>query len=402
MALNKSHFLLFLLIAITLLLGVTVVSATSPDNNNAIQGVIENQELSTPDIYDVDKMVQSSADTFSTDAKVKETNTSDKTINSTNTENSNKKTETTSNASEKNITSYTKLNKGIQRDFKTAGEETSFTHLQQLIDDNSVLDLDQSYEFTEGIDDALVNGIIINKTFTLNGNGFTIDAKNNSRIFMINGTGIEVNINNVTLVNGNASKATNNLNGGAIHVQNTLIIENSTFVDNIAENGGAIFATKESNAEKIENIIIKNCTFTNNVALKDNGGAIDISEKSENIRILNSNFTNNTVIGYNNSDNSRFYGSGGAIAFAGTSSKSLIDNSTFTNNTVNANGGAVLLNGEYCNITSCKFYNNSAPYAAGAVRLNGKHLLVNHSIFDGNYDSKGNYSWGSAIYLTGL
>ena len=118
MALNKSHFLLFLLIAITLLLGVTMVSATSPDNNNAIKGVIENQELSTPNNFDVDKMVQSSTGTTGTDAKVKETNTSDKTINSTNTENSNKKTETTSNTSEKNITSYTKLNKGIQRELQ--------------------------------------------------------------------------------------------------------------------------------------------------------------------------------------------------------------------------------------------------------------------------------------------
>ena len=56
MTLNKKHCLIFLTIFLALILGTTMVSATDDTNNT--QGITDNKEISTPQKYDVDKMVQ--------------------------------------------------------------------------------------------------------------------------------------------------------------------------------------------------------------------------------------------------------------------------------------------------------------------------------------------------------
>ncbi|MEE3418592.1 MAG: Ig-like domain repeat protein, partial [Methanosphaera sp.] len=378
-----------------------MASATEVKDVNNMQEIMDDIKLSTPDNHDVDKVVQSSTSQSSTDAEVKNYNTSDKTNYSEISEITNRQTENAIKTNEFNITSKnTNLNKNIQQKVKSEGEG-SFTELQRLINENSVIDLGQNYQFISGTDDdELVDGIVINKDLTIYGNGFTIDAKNSARIFKISGTDINVELINIKLINANSTLRDNDGNGGAIYTDSHLTIQDCTFTNNGANNGGAVFATKQSDAEYVDSLTIDNCNFTENIALV-NGGAINIFEESDNVKMLNSNFTNNRVIGYNNSDNSRWYGDGGAICFNKTSTNALIDNSIFINNTVNANGGAIMWKGEYGNITNSKFYNNSAPYAAGALRLDGSHVVVNNTLFDGNYDSKGNYSWGSAIYLTG-
>ncbi|MBE6486958.1 MAG: hypothetical protein E7Z85_08980, partial [Methanosphaera stadtmanae] len=400
MSLNNKHCLLFLVIFTILLLGVSMASAAEVNDVNNMQEIMDDIKLSTPDNYDVDKVVQSSTSQSSTDAEVKNYNTSDKTNYSEISEITNRQTENAIKTNEINITSKnTNLNKNIQQKVKSEGEG-SFTELQRLINENSVIELSQNYQFISGTDDdELVDGIVINKDLTIYGYGFTIDAKNSARIFKISGTDINVELINIKLINANSTLRDNG-NGGAIYTDSHLTIQDCTFTNNGANNGGAVFATKQSDAEYLDSLTIDNCNFTENIALV-NGGAINIFEESDNVKILNSNFTNNLVIGYNNSDNTRWYGDGGAICFNKTSTNALIDNSIFINNTVNANGGAIMWKGEYGNITNSKFYNNSAPYAAGALRLDGSHVVVNNTLFDGNYDSKGNYSWGSAIYLTG-
>ena len=40
-----------------------------------------------------------------------------------------------------------------------------------------------NYTYNNSTDNNLVNGIVINKTITINGNGYTINALNKSRIF---------------------------------------------------------------------------------------------------------------------------------------------------------------------------------------------------------------------------
>ena len=72
--------------------------------------------------------------------------------------------------------------------------EASFTNLTDEIGSGgAVLDLNQDYTFNNETDNN--TGILISKdNFVLNGNGFTIDGKNQSRIF-------NITANNVTLNN---------------------------------------------------------------------------------------------------------------------------------------------------------------------------------------------------------
>ena len=395
MTLKKKHCLLFLAIFVILLLGVTMVSAAEVADANNTQGVKDNDMLSTPYNYDVDKMVQTDVSTTNSEAKVNNRQTSDIT---NNTDTTNEKTQTTENSEKSNendITSTKDISKSIQKVLKTDGEGT-FTILQQRIDEaGPVLELTSSYKFISGTDDTYRNGVTINKTITIIGNDKTIDGDNLARIFNITGTGIEVKVQGIKFINGKVG------------------------TDEIHDDGGSILIDS-SNTEII------NCTFINNTA-SANGGAIKVNDYVNNIKIIDSRFTGNKVIGYDEEHGSEIWnmGSGGAIYFGTGCNEGIIDNSTFdsncaydgggairwdgvngqinssifvNNSVTKRNGGAILLDGNYANITSSKFYNNSAPYAGGALRLSGNHIFVNDSLFDGN---SGSDSWGSAIYLRG-
>jgi len=64
--------------------------------------------------------------------------------------------------------------------------------------------------------------------------------------------------------------------------QNTIIIENTSFVDNIGRVAGGVYLTNG-------NVTIRNCTFENNFAI-NRGGHVRISDGSGSIRIENSTF----------------------------------------------------------------------------------------------------------------
>ena len=97
------------------------------------------------------------------------------------------------------------------------------------------------------------SGIVINKDLKIDGHGYTIDAKGQSRIFIIESG--KVVIRNINFLNANAT------DGGAIYGQCTL--ENCNFINNTASgNGGAVYGAT-----------VKLCTFSHNTA-SGNGGAI--------------------------------------------------------------------------------------------------------------------------------
>ena len=101
----------------------------------------------------------------------------------------------------------------------------SFYALQYEIDHmkGNVLNLTNNYEFYLEIDNP--NGIKINKSITINGNGFIIDGKNNSRIFNI--LADDVVLENVSLINGNG------INGSAIYAGGkNITIRNSILLNN--------------------------------------------------------------------------------------------------------------------------------------------------------------------------
>ncbi|MBR6023667.1 MAG: Ig-like domain repeat protein, partial [Methanobrevibacter sp.] len=116
-----------------------------------------------------------------------------------------------------------------------------FDILQKLIDeldDNQVLKLSRDFTYTMGVDE-IKNGIEINsRNITIDGNGKTINALNQSRIFNINGS--DVLIKNLTFTNATAIDP--ETNGGAVYINSSdVIMENVEFINNTANNGSSLY-----------------------------------------------------------------------------------------------------------------------------------------------------------------
>ena len=99
---------------------------------------------------------------------------------------------------------YTALKSNIKTSSILSTTGNSFYDLNELIVNSSVVDLNKDYVFDPNTDGAFVDGILIDKTVVINGNGKTIDAKGQARIFNV-GTNGDLTVNNATLIN--ASKA---------------------------------------------------------------------------------------------------------------------------------------------------------------------------------------------------
>lgn len=85
----------------------------------------------------------------------------------------------------KNVVSNGDILSISQSDYEIMGsaDNGTFTDLQKKIDDageNSTIELENNYAYDSGFS---VNGIHINKTLTIEGNGHVIDALGQSRIF---------------------------------------------------------------------------------------------------------------------------------------------------------------------------------------------------------------------------
>lgn len=100
-----------------------------------------------------------------------------------------------------------------------------------------------------------------------------------------------VNISNCNFVNNKAVGKTDitDNQGGAIFIADSsnTIISASTFTDNSASMGGAVYVDIDT-----ENVVINGCTFENNIAA--NGGAI-LNEAVIPLNVSNSRFTGNTA-----------------------------------------------------------------------------------------------------------
>ncbi|RAP50095.1 MAG: hypothetical protein BZ136_02100, partial [Methanosphaera sp. rholeuAM74] len=387
MTLNRKYFLLVLALFMVLLMGVSMASAADAD----VQGTIDTNKLSTPNNYDVDNMVQSSASPTSTDTNVEKITTSDKT---NNTEIAINETDNTLNTS-KDIITLNSTNKSIQKNLKTAGEGT-FTQLYDLIsstESGGTVSLPGDYAFVQGTDDLYSDGIPITNPITINGNGFTINANYLARIFNITST--NVTINDITFTNANTSG-----DGGAILWTGSVgTIKNSRFYNNSADNrGGGIFLIGVDADNPCENVTVDNCTFIDNFA-GFNGAGVDWSSNSQNGRLLNSTFINNTALR-----------SGGALFWNGHNGT--IENTVFENNkatgenqathdftgsveyaTPGGNGGAILWSGSVGYLNNVTIHNNSAAVNGGAAMfIGGINITVNNSNVTNN--SAGNNGGG--------
>ena len=162
-------------------------------------------------------------------------------------------------------------------------DNKTFTALKEKIDnagDNSTVVLPNDYMYEN---EFTVDGILINKSLTIDGNGFTIDANNSARIFNI--AGATVTLQNIKFINGQINGF-----GAAIYCNDSnLTIINCTFLDNSAygpnSTGGAVYF----NGGKLT---VDNSKFDKNTAGID-GGALYF--KGEDGVISRSNFTSNNA-----------------------------------------------------------------------------------------------------------
>ena len=283
--------------------------------------------------------------------------------------------------------------------------------------DGGVLSLTKDYTYKSGSTD----GIVINKSITIDGNNHRLDGNNQSRIFTTyNGN---ITLKNLILVNGFSK------NGGAIFANGNITLQNVVFENNRATNdGGAVYVATGLNAD--------NCIFEANSAL--NGASIFIkSKKMESYETtgpgddndFGTNDTNSTYdINMNETDVSSENGTGddfinGTERFSNEIKYDfIVSNSVFKNmhdaqfgliycnsdqtlriiNSTFANSTSQYATALYCsysgavNITGSKFYNLHANYTGGAIGFSG---LAGLYVTDCEFINTSSVNNGGAIYV---
>ena len=160
--------------------------------------------------------------------------------------------------------------------------------------------------------------------------------------------------------------------GGAITSLKTMTVDNSTFINNTALKGGAIFgiAAFDSYLNPTNYVNITNSRFYDNVA--QSGGAVC---SNFNMTVDNSVFNNNTATGYG----------GGAINTGFKSNDNNFTNSYFTNNVAYNYGGAI--SSSHSHVDNCLFDNNEANHGGAIFSLS---FDIANSKFKDNVGSVGN------------
>ena len=286
-----------------------------------------------------------------------------------------------------------KLSDSVNDDSLADSSVGSFDELDNLIYDSYyTLRLTKDYKKLDS-DSVSAEGIIISEKLTIDGQGHTIDASNLGRIFKLDGA--PVVLKNLKLINANFDG-----NGGAIYgYASQLTIDNCTFINNSAKNGGAYYTAEYSGLWPL----INNSYFENNTA-EESGGAIHANDFG--FRVYNSVFVNN-VANYKPEEYSSFarYG-GGAIYSKFAAITSYIDNSTFINNTANYLGGAVNVQSsansqDVIHITNSRFEGNNAA-SSGAVYLGTRYSEVDNCNFTNNHASETGGALGVYNYFDSI
>ena len=301
--------------------------------------------------------------------------------------------------------------------------DTPYQNIGLAVNDSNV---NQSANNTIVIAPGTYSGLGNNTNLTITGNvsifgeayynssvtGETIiDAQGLSIIFAAdNGTsnpGLFVNFYGITFKNGNNINGSGTGNtgpgGGAIWSNGfTLTIDNCTFINNTANQGGAVYQQGQANSFIYNSIFVNNNatnrTTINETTANRNGGGAFLVAGQGNSTVANCTFINNDAI------------SGGAIIRDGTGVLNVY-NSTFINNTADFAGGAISLannannpssitNSSFYNntgefggaiftviplqITSCDFVNNNATTGASIYKNSENNLTVNYSRFYNN------------------
>ena len=273
---------------------------------------------------------------------------------------------------------------------KLSSPFSTFTDLNNIVNDESkwTINLDRDYSFSPNEDSNLVNGIVINRSITINGNGHTINANNQSRIFNVTNY---VNFNNIVFRNAYADS-------GAAITGSNYAVSNCKFISNDATSyGGAMLGGyakdsvfEDNSAEywggAVYNSNIDNCSFVRNSAKE--GGAMYNSYATSSTFMYNSaNYGGAMSLG--STDNSIFI-SNIATNYGGAAFNSYVVNCNFTRNS--ALSGGALGGGGYSAVNSLFEYNSAT---SGGAMLNG---TASHCTFFQNSAENGGAKYlGSAV-----
>jgi predicted outer membrane repeat protein len=201
----------------------------------------------------------------------------------------------------------------------------------------------------------------------------------NNKAMITNAVFSNITLRNLTVRNGYSSSNSPILLSN--HVDTT--IDNVKFYNNTGKYGGAM-----RNAGSTNHLIITNSIFDKNTGIT-RAGALETSSEYEYIK--NCTFTNNVAMESLSSNN----GYGGAILKAGENRLNLID-STFTNNVAHRGGAIYLIDSAIMDINKCTFTNNVAkhtitdPYVSGgAIYVASGYTIINNSVFKNNQAQQG-------------
>ena len=281
----------------------------------------------------------------------------------------------------------------------SAAAAASFSDLNTAINSDesvSVVYLNENYTYNADSDSEYATsvGIRLSKNITIDGQGHTIDAGGQTRIFNTSYAS-NVILKNITFINGYAPSA------GAILGQGNISIIDCTFINNTAESGaGGALLVSDNKLRVIENSTFKD----NNAAIY--GGAI---YTGNNATILNSTFENNSAyyagVLYAEHNitilNSVFDGNTAEDGFIYVGDDLNVSDSIFRNNT--ASIGGIFHARENANITGSYFENNQASVGTvlyveqTAAFLNYNVILDKNAIYNsvsGNINADLNW-WGT-------
>jgi hypothetical protein len=258
----------------------------------------------------------------------------------------------------------------------------------------------------------------------------------NSFHFIVDGFGtLNVEISNLTLINGNRDSNAFGANGGSIgNSDENLTITNCTFENNTSWlDGGAVGMSGKGNLSivnskfignftKVANgfsggavsaaagtVTITGCEFENNNA--DGVGGAVVAQNTDSVTITNSKFTgnksqaassagggamffsNNAVIAISGCqftlNEQSTSGAAGAISFSVGTSTVTIDNTSFIDNkSIGGSGGAIWTRNDFTGtivLNNVTMTGNEAGVNGGAIRVGGNATItVNNSTLSGN------------------
>ena len=283
---------------------------------------------------------------------------------------------------------------------QTTVEGATFDDIQRTIDvasEKEVIELNQT-AYTGS------SSIKIKKSLTIQSTGkpAVLDGGNDTRIFYIEKG--DVTFKNLIFTNAVSNK------GGAIYTQGNCVFENCTFINNYAEYGAGIYtkasltlkntefthnmvklyggavacqytANKNASKNHLGNVVIDNCLFTDNEAVR--GGAVSVD-------LTHNDGQNKNNFGLVTITNSRFFKNrglefGGAVDYNGSPyyGKLTVGKSNFTQNLCDE-GSAINIMDSSMTLTDSDFSQNAGYLAAVHMSFQTSQSSIKNCSFKSN------------------